>query len=274
MERERRPGAGAAASEPGPDADALSLSQIELVLRRAKQLDAEQRSPSAAGLSADEVTRIALEAGLSPEAVDGALRELKVGELTQEQKLALLDKHIGPRVVRAGRVIDLPPDEAAAAIRRSFEIELLEPLERQGRRTIWAPQEGLRANVLRTVRHGWEGRRAFRRVELISDVRAADASGQRSIVSLEARLEGRGPLAAGPIMVAAISALATVGLAGTGFAHLVQHVPDATQLLVGSGAMLAGGTGVSALAVSSTARAWRKRLRRVHASLDKLLDGL
>jgi hypothetical protein len=274
MERERRAGAAAAETEPGPDADAISLSQVEAVLRRAVQLDAQQRSPEASGLSAEEVTRIALDAGLTPAAVDAALRELKLGALTQDQKLALLDKHMGPRTIRAGKVLELPPEAAAAALRRLFEDELLEPLERDGRRTTWAPQPGLRANVLRTVRHGWAGRGDWRRLEIISDVRAADASGQRSIVSLEVRLEGRASLAAGPAALAAVTVLGTLSLAGMGFAHLAQHVPDAAQLLLASGANLATFGGLSALAFSGAGRAWRKRVRRVRASLDKLLDGL
>jgi DNA-binding transcriptional ArsR family regulator len=272
MERERRAGAKSSQTEPGPDADALSLSQVEAVLRRAAQLDAQSRSPVASGLSAEEVTRIALDAGLSPAAVDAAVRELQVGGLSQEQKQALLDKYIGPDVVRTARVVDLSPDAAAAALRRLFEEELLEPLEKQGRRTIWGPQEGLRANVLRTVRHGWTGKRTLRKLELISDVRPADATGQRSIISIEARLEGRGSMIAGPLVLATVSTLATIGLAGTGLSHLLAHVPDATQFLVGSGAALAAGSGLSAVAASGTARTWRKRLRQVRVSLDELLE--
>lgn len=274
MERERRAGAKATQAEVGPDADALSLSQVEAVLRRAAQLDAQTRSPAASGLSAEEVTRIALDAGLSPAAVDAAVRELQLGGLSKEQKQALLDKYIGPDAVRTAKVVDLSPDEAAAALRRLFEEELLEPLEKQGRRTIWGPQQGLRANVLRTVRHGWTGKQALRKLELISDVRPADATGQRSIVSIEARLEGRGSMLAGPLVLAAASVLATIGLAGTGLSHLLAHVPDAAQFLLGSGAALAAGGGLSAVATSGTARTWRKRLRKVRVWLDEMLETL
>ena len=110
---------------------------MEAVLRRAAQIDAQTRSPTASGLSAEEVTRIALDAGLSPAAVDAAVRELQLGELSKDQKQALLDKYIGPGIVRTAKVVDLPPDEAAVALRRLFEEELLEPLEKQGHRVIW-----------------------------------------------------------------------------------------------------------------------------------------
>src|ERR1700742_4458873 len=116
MERERRPGAKAAETSVGPDADPLSLSQVEAVLRRAAQLDAQQRAPVAAGLSAEDVTRIALDAGLSPEAVDAAVRELQLGDLSRAQKQALADRYIGPSAVRAGKVVEMPPDAAAAAL--------------------------------------------------------------------------------------------------------------------------------------------------------------
>lgn len=274
MERERRAGAKGDETEPGPDADALTLSQVEAVLRRAAQIDAQTRAPIASGLSAEEVTRIALDAGLSPAAVDAAVRELQLGGLSQEQRQALLDKYIGPDVVHTAKVVDLTPDAAAAALRRLFEEELLEPLEKQGRRIVWGPQQGIRANVLRTVRHGWTGKRALRKLELISDVRPADATGQRSIVSIEAKLEGRGSMVAGPLVLATVSVLATLGLAGTGLSHLLAHVPDATQFLIGSGAALAAGGGMSAVAASGTARTWRKRLRQVRVSLDEVLDLL
>jgi hypothetical protein len=274
MERERRPGAKAADTGAGPDADPLSLSQVEAVLRRAAQLDAQESAPAAQGLSAADVTRIALEAGLSPAAVDAAVRELQLGQLSQEQKQALLDKYIGPEVVRTAKVVDQPPEAAAAALRRLFGDELLEPLEKQGRRVIWGPQQGLRANVLRTVRHGLTGKRALRRLELTSDVRPADASGQRSIISLEARLENRGAMVAGPLVLAALTSLATLGLAAAGASHMVQHVPDAAQLLFASGTVFITGGGVTFAATSGTARTWRKRVRQVRVSLDELLDGL
>ncbi|HEX4382480.1 MAG TPA: hypothetical protein VH083_06015 [Myxococcales bacterium] len=274
MERERRAGAKASDTSAGPDADPLSLSQVEAVLRRAAQLDAQQRAPAASGLSAEDVTRIALDAGLSPQAVDAAVRELQLGELSKEQKQALLDKYIGPVLVRTAKVVDQAPDVAAAALRRLFEDELLEPLEKQGRRITWGPQQGLRANVLRTVRHGMTGKRALRRLEVTSDVRPADASGQRSIISLEARLEDRGARVAGPLVLAAVTAVSTLGLGALGLTHLVQHVPDAAQFLAGSGTALVGGGILTGVATSGTARTWRKRVRQVRVSLDELLDGL
>jgi hypothetical protein len=274
MEKERRAGAKVADAGAGPDADPLTLSQVEAVLRRAAQLDAQQRAPAASGLSAGEVTRIALDAGLSPEAVDAAVRELQLGELSREQKQALLDKYIGPDVVRTAKVVDQPPDVAAAALRRLFQDEFLEPLEKQGRRITWGPQQGLRANVLRTVRHGLTGKRALRRLELTSDVRPADQSGQRSIISLEARLEDRGAKAAGPLVLLALTSIGTLAMGGLGLTHLVQHVPDAAQLLAGSGAVLVTGGVLSGVAASGTARAWRKRVRQVRVSLGELLDGV
>lgn len=275
MERDRPKGTATdEVVSPGPDADALSLAQVEAVLRRAVQIDAQARAPGATGLSSEELTRVALEAGLSPSAVDAALRELKLGELDPQAQQGFLDRRIGPSVARAGRVVELPPEAAAARLAHALGEELFEPLERQGRRVTWCAQEGLRANVLRTVRRGWGGARDWRRVEIVSDVRAADASGQRSVAALEARLQGRGKSAVGSFAFASVAAVATFGLAGLGFSHLAQHVPDALQLLLGSGAMAVAGAGGSALALSSGAKAWQNKVRRARAALDKILGEL
>lgn len=274
MERERAKGPAGESVEAGPDADVLSLAQVEAVLRRAVQLDAEQRAPVGPGLSVEELTKVALDAGLSPGAIDAAVRELKLGALEGEQRQAWLDRRLGPNMVRAGRVVELPPDEAARQLQRLFAEELLEPLERQGGRVVWGPQEGLRANMLRTVRRGWSGSRDWRRVEIVSDVRALDKSGRRSIVAIEAQLQGRGGMAAGIGALAGSTVLGTAGLAVAGFAQLAGHAPDAAQLFVASGAVAASGSMVSAVALSSSAKAWQKKLRRMRASLEKLLDGL
>jgi hypothetical protein len=181
---------------------------------------------------------------------------------------------MGPRVARTARVVELPPDAAAAGLGRLLGEELLEPIERIGRRVVWGPQEGIRANLLRTVRRGWAGARDFRKMELVSEVRPADSTGTRSIVSLEAKLQGRGEHVAGFLSLAGVTVLATLGLGGVGLAHLAHQVPDAVQFLTGSGVAAAAGGTFSALAASSIARVWRERLRRARASLDKILDGL
>ena len=274
MERERAKAPAAESVEPGPDADALSLAQVEAVLRRAVQLDAEQRSPGVQGLSVEELTKVAIDAGLSPSAIDAAISELRLGALSGEEKQAWLDRRLGPSVVRAGRVVELRPEEASRQLQRLFGEELLEPLERSGGRVVWGPQEGLRANMLRTVRRGWAGSRDWRRVELVSDVRALDKSGERSIVAVEARLPGRGGMAAGLGALAGGSVLGTVGLAVAGFAQLAGHAPDAAQLFVASGAVAASGGMASAVALSSSAKAWQRKVRRMRGALEKILDGM
>jgi hypothetical protein len=170
--------------------------------------------------------------------------------------------------------VDLPPEEASRRLQRLFGEELLEPLERSSGRVVWGPQEGLRANMLRTVRRGWAGAQDWRRVEVVSDVRALDKTGRRSIVAVEARLSGRGELAAGLGAVVGGSVLGTVGLAVAGVAQLAGHAPDAAQLLVASGAVAASGSVVSAMALSSSAKRWQKKIRKVRAELEKVLERL
>lgn len=258
----------------GAPAPALSLAQVEAVLRRAVQLETMQRLPDAPGLTAGELTRVALEAGLSPEAVEAALRELELGQLPGDRREALLDRLFGPACATAGRSLTRPSEVLQARLQQLLGDELLEPLERQGRRTIWAPVRGLRAGVLRAVRLGWKGSGDWKSMELTAEVRPADAAASRSLVLLEARLSDRATYSTGPLLAAAATALATLVLGGTGLDQLLQHGADAAPLLVGAGGAAFGGAAVAALMGRATARAWRRRLRRVRASLDQVLDRL
>src|SRR4051812_12281557 len=162
------------AEQPAQSADALTLEQVQAVLRRAVQLEQRKHVPDAAGLSREELTRIALESGLSPETVEEAMRELQVGSLGSEQKQKLLDRLVGPASATSARVVDRPPAFAKSELHRILRDELLEQVDRDGTRTIWVPERGARANLMRAVRKVWSGRKDLRDVELACEVRPAD----------------------------------------------------------------------------------------------------
>jgi hypothetical protein len=269
VESQRRPPPGEQASQAG---EALTLDQVQTVLRRAVQLEQRKHVPDAAALSREELTRIALESGLSPEAVEEAMRELQVGSLGSEQKQDLLDRLVGPASATSARVIDRPPAMAKSELHRILRDELLEQVDRDGTRTIWVPESGARANLMRAVRKVWTGRKDLRDVELSCDVRPADETGQRALVSIEARISGRGRYTAPTAIIGAGAGIAAVLLASTGLAGLAQHAADATQVLIASGATAAAGAGIAAMTASASSRAWREKARRVRASLDRLLD--
>jgi hypothetical protein len=260
------------AEQPAQSADALTLEQVEAVLRRAVQLEQRKHVPDAAGLSREELTRIALEAGLSPEAVEEAMRELQVGALSAERKRDLLDRLIGPASTVSARVVDRPPAVARSEMHRVLKEALLEQVDREGTRSIWVPESGARAHLLRAVRHVWTGRKDLRDVEIACDVRAADATGTRSLVSLEARISGRGKYTAAPTVIAGAAAAGTVLLGSIGLAELAHHAAEAMQVLLASGATAVLGSGIAAAAASASSRAWRQKVRRIRASLDRLFD--
>jgi hypothetical protein len=239
------------AEQPAQGSDALTLEQVEAVLRRAVQLEQRKHVPDATGLSREELTRIALEAGLSRN---------------------LLDRLVGPASAVAARVVDRPPALAKSEIHRVLQEALLEQVDREGTRSIWVPESGARAHLLRAVRHVWTGRKDLRDVEIGCDVRPADATGTRALVSLEARISGRSKYTAGPTVVAGAAAVGTVLLGSIGLAELAQHAAEATQVLLASGATAVIGTTIAAATASASARAWREKVRRIRASLDRLLD--
>ena len=269
MESHRRRPPEGHAEQPG---EALTLDQVQTVLRRAVQLEQRKHVPDAAGLSREELTRIALESGLSPAAVEEAMRELQVGSIGSEQKQALLDRLVGPASTTSARVIERPPAIAKSELQRILRDELLEQVDRDGTRTIWVPESGARANLMRAVRKVWSGRKDLRDVELSCEVRPADETGQRALVSMEARIAGRGRYTAPTAIIGAGAGIAAVLLASIGLAELAQHAAEATQVLLASGATAAVGTGIAAMTASASSRAWREKARRVRASLDRLLD--
>jgi len=120
VESQRRRPPAEQAAEVG---EALTLEQVQTVLRRAVQLEQRKHVPDAAGPSREELTRIALEAGLSPEAVEEAMRELQVGSLGSEQKQDLLDRLVGPASATSARVIDRPPAIAKSELHRILRLD-------------------------------------------------------------------------------------------------------------------------------------------------------
>jgi len=266
-QRPRPPG-----EQPSQSGEALTLDQVQAVLRRAVELEQRKHVPDAAGLSREELTRIALESGLSPEAVEEAMRELQVGSIGSEHKQALLDRLVGPASATSARVVERPPVIAKSELHRILRDELLEQVDREGTRTVWVPEKGARANLMRVARKVWTGRKDLRDVELACEVRPADETGQRALVSIEARIAGRGRYTAPTAIIGAGAGIAAVLLASIGLAELAQHAAEATQVLLASGATAAVGTGVAAMTASASSRAWREKARRVRASLDRLLD--
>jgi hypothetical protein len=253
---------------------ALTLGDVQAVLRRAVQIDAGERLPGGSALTVEDLTRIASDAGISPEALQKALRELTLGTLGADHRAHLLDRLFGPRSASAARVAEMDPERARSQLHEILREECLEVVERRGSKTVWEPEHGARASVIRMVRKLWTGRGELAHVQLTSDVRAADSSGARSIVSLDARLDGRAGYTFPTLALGGASAFAALLLAGFGFAELAQHATNAGPLLFSSGCTAVSAGAFTAGVGTLLARAWRARVRRARLSLEHLLDDL
>jgi hypothetical protein len=260
------------ATREGPTA--LSLSDVEAVLRRAVQIDARERISGGSALTIEDLTRIALEAGISPDAVQRALHELTLGILGAEKRAHLLDRLFGPRSASVARVAAMDPGRARSELQRILREEYLEVVERRGSRTVWEPLRGARASFIRVFRKVWAGRGELHHIQITSDVRAADSSGERAIVSLEARLEGRAGHTFPTLAMGVVSAVGALVLAGMGLTELAQHGVSAGPLLFSSFGTAVSGGAITAGVGTALARAWRARVRRARLSLEHLLDDL
>ncbi len=100
----------------GTDRQEFDHDAAERVLRRAIDLAEQQAGGSDRGLSESALIEAAEELGVDPAAVRLAAAEERVGVLATRPARA--DRLVGPAVLSATRVIDLPCDEAMDAVDR------------------------------------------------------------------------------------------------------------------------------------------------------------
>lgn len=251
---------------------ALSLSDVEAVLKRAVQLDARDRVSTSSTLTVEDLTRIALESGISPTALQEALREQALGRLTNDRRGGLFERLFTPSA-SAARVAPMSEAAAKSELHRVLREEFLEVVERQGPRTLWEPIGGARAGVMRIIRKVWTGREDLRGTQVFAEVRPADSSGQRCFIVLEARPKRAG-YTAPPLILGAFTTVSVLFLGGFGLAELAHQGASAAPLLIAAGSTAATGGAMSAGLGAILVNAWRQRLRRVRHYLEQLLDPL
>src|SRR5215813_11283065 len=90
----------------------LRADQVQRVLRRAAELerrDQPMREPATTGqMTRADVTQIAEEVGLAPEAISRALAELDAGMLAEAAPASFVDRVIGPAEVVCTRAVAGP----------------------------------------------------------------------------------------------------------------------------------------------------------------------
>lgn len=135
-----------------PESHELTRQDLEAVIRRAAELEAEagSRVPE---LSEGDVVRIAEEVGLSEVSVRRALAERRAGAtggLLMDRGWA--SRLCGPGLVTATRTLDRPSEEVREEIERHFrEDESLRLVRRTRGSSLWEPDSGVIASIVRSV---------------------------------------------------------------------------------------------------------------------------
>jgi hypothetical protein len=241
----------------------LTRQDLETVIRRAAELEVE-RGSAVPELSETDLLRIASEVGLSEESVRRALAEHRAtaGGDTLLAEHGSVSRLCGPGLVTAIRTVSRPAEEVRRRLESHFAAgESLRLVRRTGSSSLWEPDRGVVASVMRgldVLGRGYQLAKKARAVEL----RVVPITESSSRVVLTADLGGGRAewfwglgVAAGGAAVAAASVF-IVGL---------PSAPDAAAL--GTPALLA-------LTIFLARAGYRRALERMRLVLDGLLDRI
>ncbi len=221
----------------GADDHELDHDAAERVLRRAIDLAEQQSGGSDHGLSESALIEAAEELGVDPTAVRLALAEERTGVLATAPGRA--DRLVGPAVLTATRVVDLPCGEAMDAVDRW--LRRVGSLRRQRRldgdgpaATAWYTRRSDPAAGLQRSMRSVTGQEQLGRVgRLKVDTRSLD--GGRSLIVLSADLTvERTAVLAGGSTVAAAGSTSSVAAALAGVPWLWIGVPASAAVGLGA----------------------------------------
>lgn len=125
----------------------LSEDEAALVFRRAAELEATAPGQQPA-FDAITLERIGVEAGLSPAAVRQAVAELRAGRLEPSGRRRLTARPVAPEIVIERRV-GAPAARVNDRLETYLRHQMFRVARRRGNLTVWEPNRGLIANVLR-----------------------------------------------------------------------------------------------------------------------------
>lgn len=256
-----------------PTPRAVTRREMEMVIRRAVELAAEQADAGEA-ISEDEVVRIAGEVGLSAQYVHQALFELPA--LRRQEQPTRAARSLGPCTISAQRAV---PGDAAVIVRRLEQYfstrEYLLTRRHQGTQLWLAPADDAVSKVFRAMT------RSGRRFQLARATRvgvlAEPLDAARARVRLEIDLEERrhDAFIEGSVGGVFLGLLLGNGVGFAGAALAV--VLGATgPLVIGSGIALgvAGLVGGIWGGLALARRSFRRRLGTARLEADALLDRL
>ncbi|NIR44687.1 MAG: hypothetical protein GWN99_10315 [Gemmatimonadetes bacterium] len=131
----------------------LSREELEIVIRRAAEIE-DRYGAQAPDLSEDDVIRIAGEVGLSETSVRRALAEHRAaaGSETLLVERGWASRLCGPALIAATRRIPESAGEVTRALRDHFRSnEGLRPVRQLKTGSLWEPESGMVASILRSV---------------------------------------------------------------------------------------------------------------------------
>jgi hypothetical protein len=246
---------------------ALSPDQVQRVLRRAAEIEKHERRPDVVAtgqMTRADVTQIADEVGITPDAVRHALAELDAGVLVAAPPARdWVDWMVGPADVVATRSVPGPAVSVRARVERYFGGMMMQVKRNLGERgMIWEPAGDLWSRLRRKLDLGAH-LEAPPGSELETAVVEDPADPGRALVRLVLRLaeprKRRAARATGGI-------LAGVGLAAAGIAAFHTLPLDLFSALAGSGA--------AAISVAGARSRHARDLDRAETALQRFLDSL
>jgi hypothetical protein len=255
MEREDRPPSNLPATQQ-PTSRSLTTSELEAVIRRAIELQANDPTRGDEGVSEAEVVRIGQELGLEPAAVRRAMAEVR-GRPPEER--GALDGFVGSATVRASRVVQRPALDVAKLMDRHLRaVELMVAQRRFGDRTVYVRDSSISAGIARFTRGFARARQPLKLKQL--DVAVSPIDGGSCLVEVSVNLNAvRGGLFAG--------VFGSSGVLATGWATAVWATAVADPLmLLGVPVMIGGWAGMRAI-YSQISRTNRDKLELL---LDRL----
>jgi len=237
----------------------LTRKQVELVLRRATELD-QRDETGLETLTPQDLERVADELGMSREALNQALAESRAGALVPEEERTALDTLFGRRIIEARRFVPGDVANLRLAVDRFLEEQGFQLKRNLGQAQVWEFGRDWRTRMKRALKAG--SYKLPRDIEI--EVRIAEVPGGPHPVLVALRIDATRARNA-RVGTATASVIAGVVAIGAG----AMLLPMPTELLAIGGGGLAG-VGGSWLSRSS----YRNECERLTIAVERFLDFL
>ena len=251
-----------------PEAAQLDRGALERVLTRAAELQAHSVEPSE-GMTEQELVELGREVGISADYVRRALAEerTRIDVPEKEAGGALARSWFGPTHVSVSRVIRGSPTALLGALDDWMQRqESMMPRRRLTDRLTWEPRRDFLGNLQRGFNFRGKTYDLVAASEIAATAAAVDNTS--SLVRIDADLgpaRKRSTIGSGVVAGAGVAS-------GSGIVALASLFPEGSLLLGG----LVGGVwaGIGMLIATTVARSQRRKVSRVHAALEQILDRL